>query len=159
MAEDQHPQSLPSKVKASYEKLVSAASELNAASDRFAKLIVEINATLKPLNIGIPTFVQMGLRWSSDNARGYDEVGYAKESGKWGIVVRQVELSTTSDEVESAETWAFADGPRRLRLEAIEHLPKLLDELARKAEKETNDIAKRSGELELFVAVLKESAK
>ena len=84
---------LPVKVKSSFQKLLSAATELNSASDRFSKLVAEIDATLKPLNIGIASFVQMDS-WCGDHSRGYNEVGYAKINGKWCIALREVEEET-----------------------------------------------------------------
>src|SRR5258708_5017193 len=91
MSTRQESEPLPIRVKSSYQKLLSAATELNSASDRFSKLVAEIDATLKPLNIGIASFVQMGPGWSAEYSRGHDDVGYAKINGKWCIALREVE--------------------------------------------------------------------
>jgi hypothetical protein len=66
MTVKQDAEPLPARVKSSYQKLLSAATELNSASDRFSKLVAEIDAALKPLNIGIASFVRMGPGWSGE---------------------------------------------------------------------------------------------
>jgi hypothetical protein len=158
MAAQQESEPLPARVKSSYQKLLSAATELNSASDRFSKLVAEIDATLKPLNIGIESFVQMGPGWSEAYTRGHHEVGYAKINGKWCIMLREVE-ETPSNPEEQYELWAFSDGPRRLRLKAIDYLPNLLEELAKKATGETKDINAKTTDLQQLVSALKESAR
>ena len=153
MATKQDVEPLPARVKSSFQKLLSAATELNSASDRFSKLVAEIDATLKPLNIGIAAFVRMGTGWSGDYSRGYDEVGYAKINGKWCIALREVE--EFHDREDGEEVWAFADGPRRLRLKAIDYLPNLLEDMAKKATGETKSITAKTTDLQQLVSALK----
>jgi hypothetical protein len=146
---------LPTRVQSSFHKLKGAASELNAASDRFAKLIGEIDATLKPLNIGITCWVKMGVGWNDGYLSGYDQVGYTKITGKWGVALSSV--TANPNEVTDFEEWMFSDGPRRLRLLAIDYIPELLDELAKQAVKGTKDIAEKISEVEGLVSALKEA--
>jgi hypothetical protein len=153
------PEPLPTRVRSSYQKLLAAATALNSASDRFAKLVAEIDAALKPLNIGITSWVQMGSKWMDDHGSiGYDQVGYTKVGGKWCIALSQVEEFHDGRD-DGEETWAFSDGPRSLRLKAIDYLPALLDDLAKKAVDETKNIAERTTDLQQLVSALKNGAK
>lgn len=151
------PELLPARVQSSFQKLRAAVNELNTASDRFTKLVGEIDAILKPLNIGIPCWVMLGHRWSGENMSGFEQVGYAKSGGKWGIALRSVTEYPNSEDDD--EVWAFADGPRRLRLKAIDYIPALLDELAVKATEGTKDITEKTNELVGLVSALKEATK
>ena len=149
---------LPTRVRSSYQKLLTAATALNSASDRFAKLVAEIDTTLKPLNIGITSWVKMGSGWCDEHTTGYDQVGYTKVGGKWCIALSEVEGHEAFGE-DKWEIWAFSEGPRSLRLKAIDYLPALLDELAEKAVDETKNIAERTTDLQQLVSALKSGAK
>jgi hypothetical protein len=87
-----------------------------------------------------------------------EQVGYAKISGKWGIAVRTVsEVSWRPD--AHIEEWAFSDAPCQLRLEAIDFVPQLLDELAKEAADNTKKITEKTEELQQLVAAVKGSMR
>jgi hypothetical protein len=151
------PEPLPFKIRSSYQRLLTAATELNSASDRFAKLVGEIDAVLKPLNIGITSWVTMN-RWSGEHSSGYDQVGYTKVGGKWCVALSAVEERPDRPE-DDEEVWAFSEGPRRLRLMAIDYLPNLLDALAKEAVGETKNIAEKTHDLQELVSALKDGGK
>jgi hypothetical protein len=146
---------LASRVQSSFQNLRGAVTQLNSASDYFSKLIGEADATLKPLNIGIVCWVNLGPKWFDDRGHsGFDQVGYTKINGKWGIALRSVtEYESAADDDD--DVWPFAEGPRRLRLKAIDYIPELLDELAKKAVEGAKDITEKATELEGLVSALK----
>ena len=149
------PSTLPTRVQSSLKTLSAAATELNAASDKFSKLIAEIDAALKPMNVGIASWVNIGSKWSDDRGNsGYDQIGYARVNGKWGIALRSVEEDFSGVE-DTEEIWAFSDGPRRLRLSSIDYIPALLDALAKEATINTKDIQERTGHLAAIVDAVK----
>jgi hypothetical protein len=158
MATKNDPDQLATKVRSSYTKLLTAASALNSASDRFTKLIAEIEAALKPLNVGITAWVRMGDGWHDDDSSGYREVGYCKYGGKWCIAISEVEEYRDGRE-DGVQLWTFGEAPRRLRLQAIDYIADLLDALANVAVAETGNIAKRTNDLELLVSALKDGSK
>jgi hypothetical protein len=102
----------------------------------------------------------MGDGWlnEDENTMGYHQVGYSKVDGKWCIALTEVTEYPDGRE-DDCVIWAFSDGPRRLRLRAIDYLPKLLDELANKAMSETLHIASRMDDLQELVNGLKEGGK
>src|SRR5262245_27651155 len=65
---------LPDQVKVSFKKLAAATAALNAASDNFTKQIAQIEALMKPLNIGIECWVNI-RDWSTENSRGHWDLG------------------------------------------------------------------------------------
>ena len=77
---------LPARVHSSFQKLTDATGALNSASDRFSKLVGEVDVILKSQNIGTVCWVTMGSSWNSDYFSGYDQIGYAKINGKWMLV-------------------------------------------------------------------------
>ena len=151
---NQQPESLPARVKLSFRQLAESTTALNKASDKFSKLVGEVEALLKPLNIGLECWARMG-RWGSPQGSGYWEVGYAKTAGKWGIAIRSVVEDPFDDEIE---TWTFGDAPRRLRLNAVDYIPALLDELAKQAVESTKDIDQKTAQVSQLVTALRESA-
>jgi len=129
-----------SRAQTSYQKLTTAAANLNTASDQLGKIVVELEAALKSLNLGISSWVsfsawQDGSDWSSD------DIGYAKIDGKWGIAIRSI--SGNYDFPEGGEKtgeWPFNDAPRALRIHAIDKFPDLLEKLVKDAVAFTDQI-------------------
>ena len=144
-----------------YSQLSTVAADLNAVSDELGKSIAEIDAALKKLNLGITTWVTIResqeyfcdgsplWRWS---------IGYAKVDGKWGISLNKVEGDLGNADESSDETWLFGDAPRSLRLEAIDKIPELLENLSNEAVKTTKDIRAKLGDAQSVAAAVKGAA-
>jgi hypothetical protein len=119
------------RVQDSYKKLESAAIVLNSASDKLGKPIADLDAYLKKLGLGISSFVKFRAWDSSDGSEySYDELGYAKLSGKWGLAIRNRSGRRTGHpDDEDCETWVYNEAPRLLRVQAVKAIPELLDKL------------------------------
>jgi hypothetical protein len=120
--------------------LGAIAARLNAASDEFSKAVAPIDAALKKLNLGVTAWHRyVGSSPDQDGYYWERRIGYAKVGGKWGLA-----LATASgymqDPEEDGEEWLFNDAPRWIRIEAIDHVPSLLEELARQAEKTVGEL-------------------
>jgi hypothetical protein len=150
---DPHPRPEPSdfppesphtdRVSAAFQRLVSAAAELNAASDEFAKPVGAIDAALKKLNLGVAAWVPFaGVHDSGTGDYWERSVGYSKVGGRWGISIRSVEGNYDDDPTEYEE-WLFSDAPRVLRLDAVEKLPDLLERLTTEAAQTAEKLRKR----------------
>ena len=125
----QQDEPLVERVSVAFEKLAASATELNVASDEFAKPVSEIEAALQKLNLGVFAWVKVAERHDNYSERFWEHsLGYAKVSGKWGIAIRILEGPYTEPHEEA---WRFNDAPRAYRLEALEKLPELLEELAK----------------------------
>lgn len=147
--------SLSERVASSYNELSSAASVLNAVSDELGKSILELDAALRKLNLGISfwTRFQGADPAAEDSSYWSEDIGYAKISGKWGIGLRTVAGDMNRDD-EVIEEWPFNDAPRSLRLSAVDKIPELLEKLSKEAVKTTDKIrGKLAGVREVAAAV------
>ena len=124
---------LRGRVSAAFEKLATCAPELNAVSDELAKPIHAINKALQTLNLGVAAWVTFDEQYCEGELLCVHSIGYAKVAGRWGIAIRY-EGTDSGGEPETHD-WPFGDAPRSLRLQALDHLPALLDELANTASK------------------------
>jgi len=143
-----------------YTQLSTVAADLNAVSDELGKSIAEIDAALKKLNLGISTWVTI----HGDDSSPYDDsfwnrdIGYAKVSSKWGISLRTVNGQYSDPDRAETEEWLFNDAPRSLRLEAIDKIPELLEQLSKEAVKTTKNIRARLSEAQAVAEAVKNAA-
>jgi hypothetical protein len=150
---------LPQKVYASFRQLEVAATELNTVSDELGKAIAALDDALKPLNLGITTWVQFqgsidentGEYWARD-------IGYARVGSKWGIALRTREGDMHWPDHEKEE-WPFSDAPRALRIQSVEVLPELLDALIEEATTTVVKIRDRIGLVQQVVAAVQGPAE
>jgi hypothetical protein len=151
---------LAQRVAEHYSTLLSASRDLNNISDELGKYISELDSSLKKLNLGVAVWVHLktiqnpGESWFEN-----EELGYAKASGSWGICLRKV----TGDEnrppwEEGEELWLFNDAPRRFRIEAIDHIPTLIEKLSTEAVKTTKEIRDRLEDVKAVADAVKSAA-
>lgn len=127
----------------SFKDLATSSAQLNAASDEFSRAITPIDAALKKLNVGLTVWHKyVGNRDQNGDYWGR-RIGYAKISGKWGLALSTV-AGNMMDDDESAEEWLFNDAPRWIRLEAIDHVPALLDSLVEHVTEAATELKKKT---------------
>ena len=126
--------SFSERVSSSYRQLSLAASHLNLVSDELGKSIAVLDAALRKLNLGISSWSRLD-RWE-DAFGNYSSryLGYAKVNNRWGIALRTVAGNNNQPEDATIEEWLFNDAPRALRIEAVEKLPELFENLIREAD-------------------------
>lgn len=134
----------PDRVAQSLKELSAVAARLNAASDEFSKATAPIDAALKKLNLGVEAWHRYA-GWGPDQDGDYSErrIGYAKVAGKWGLALATASGSTYSPD-EYGEQWLFNDAPRSMRIEAVEHVPALLEELVKRADQLATDLQEKT---------------
>jgi hypothetical protein len=128
-----------------FRELADSSARLNSSSDELSKAIRPIDTALKKLNLGISAWY--AYRGSEapdpDGNYSYRRIGYAKVGGKWGLA-----LSTNSgnayDEHDNYEAWLFNDAPRSLRIEALDYIPDLLEQLVKESNKVAEDLQKKA---------------
>jgi hypothetical protein len=129
------------RLRSSYEKLSSSARSLNAGTDELTKLGTSFDAALKKLNLGIDAWIEMACGSNEMGTRSYyDQLGYAKISGKWAVGIRQVERDEHSGDEEVTQEWFFADAPRELRISAVNRMPELIQKLQEEAQRTSERI-------------------
>jgi hypothetical protein len=132
-------QSLPSDVQSKFSALAAAAVDLNQVSDELAKPVMDIDAAIGKLGLGIRCWVSYRESTSPDGwTTSQKYIGYAKLKGKWGIALASG--TQYGGEPNEWESWPFNESPREMRLEAVEFIPKLLEELTKEAAKTSQKI-------------------
>jgi hypothetical protein len=141
-----------------YKRLAASAAALNAASDEFSKPIEELETALQRLNLGLITWQK--VVGGEDEYENYwrREIGYTRMDGTWGIVIRSVSGNHNHDEPD-VELWSFGDAPRSYRIEAVDKLPELLEELIRNSDKTAKKLRDKTAEARELAAAVKQAAE
>lgn len=136
--------SLVSRAQTSYQKLATAATTLNTVSDQLGKVVVELDAALKRLNLGIASWVDF-RSWESPDGGDFscDQIGYARIGGKWGIAIRSISGNYSFGEETIDGEWLFNDAPRALRIKAIDKIPELLESLIKDVAATTKAVSEK----------------
>lgn len=140
-----------------YKRLAASSEVLNGASDEFSKPISELDAALQKLNIGLITW--QTITGGSDEGDGYwsRDVGYTKMGSKWGLAIRTVDGHHSWDR-DDIEEWSFHDAPRSYRIEALEKLPDLLEQLIKNADKTAKKLKEKTVEAKELASALAQAA-
>lgn len=121
-------------VSAVFQELTTTAVKLNAVSDELAQPISVIDEALQKLNLGVSAWVEVVGEVDPSTGEFWDHsIGYDKISRKWGIAVRARSGNQLLERLHASEAWRFNDAPRAHRLEALDKLPELLEELVKVA--------------------------
>jgi hypothetical protein len=148
--------SLLERVKTSYERLAVVASNLNTASDSLGKAIGSLDDSLKQLNLGIPCWHSYADYEDPGGHCIRQYIGYVKVGNRWGIAISRVEgNSNAPEEFWKDEEWLFNDAPRQLRMEAVEHIPAMIEALIAKAEEAVEKIKNKTMEAQQLADALK----
>jgi len=128
----------------SFKELADSAARLNAVSDELAEAILPIDAALKKLNLGVAAWYPYVN--SEDDSGDYDRrcIGYARVGRKWGLALSTVSGNIGYPEPSDEEEWFFNDAPRWMRIEALDHIPDLLELLVKQANKIAENLRKKT---------------
>lgn len=142
------------KLQDSFRKLASTATALNRASDELTHIVNVLEEALQKLNVGVSVWVSCE-KWSNEDQWGEIQIGYVKIAKKWGIALQTVTGDHYSGEPDFDGPWAFGDSARELRIEAVEHLPKLIQKLSEEAGRTTAKLTSTLAEVkELTKAII-----
>jgi hypothetical protein len=123
------------KIQKHFQALTGISSSLNTASDELTQAVGLLDEALKKLNIGLSVWVIFRDR-TDDNSGGLydvDEIGYSKINGTWGITIQHVWGDASIDRHHSEGPWLFHDASREMRIQAVDKLPELVEELSKVA--------------------------
>jgi len=135
-------QAVSSNVRASFQGLAKTARNLNFTSDALGKYVSEIEEALKSLNLGVSAWVTISKSTRMDGmATWNEELGYDKIGKNWCIGLRSYQQTEWDEEYIDFERWTFNEGPREVRIRAIDRLPDLIRELDSEASRITKRIA------------------
>lgn len=148
---------------ATLKNLASLSQRLNEASDLLSKQIVQVEAALNELKLGVSAWVVIAENEEDVTAKKEDspmfmehvlQVGYGKHKGKWGLLF----LDGWPD-VENYDVTFLRDAPREHRIAAVNKLPELLKALEAEATKMTEEATKKAAEMKQFAAALNKIAR
>ncbi len=151
---------LVQRVTDSFTRLSFAAKDLNKASDELGKAITSIDSVLQMLNLGVPTWVRIHGGEDPYNGDEYwsRDLGYAKVGSRWGIALCTRKGYHSDPETEQSESWLFNDAPRWLRVEGVNKIPDLLEELIKNTTETTQEIKSKIDEAHTLAGALKQAA-
>lgn len=134
------------KIQKHFQALSGIASSLNTASDELTKAVGVLDEALKKLNIGLSVWVIFRDRsdQSMPGVYDYDEIGYCKVNGTWGIALRTVWGDSELDRHESEGPWLFTDAPRGKRIQAVDKIPSLIEALSKQASETQKKIEEKT---------------
>lgn len=137
-----------------YKRLVAVAETQKIAARQFSAPIAEIDRALQRLDLGLITWQK--IAGGEDDYGGYwsRDVGYARIKGDWGLAIRSVRGHHGWEEDE-VEQWLFGEAPSSMRIEALEKVPDLLEELIKNAEKTTKKLQEKTVEARELATALK----
>lgn len=142
-----------------YKRLAASAEVLSTVSDEFAKPIEELNVALQQLNLGVLTWEKVSGGDDDQDNFWRREVGYARINGKWGLAIRKINGNHGFEEDSRVEEWPFNMAPRSYRIEALDRLPELLEELIKGSDKAAKKIKEKTAEAYELAAALKSATQ
>jgi len=140
------------------EGLSATAKNINESSRRLSGAIDQLNTALKKLNLGIPVWVMSST--GPDNSSGveeFEEIGYDRFRGKWGICLRHT-IEGAAPEPEETY-WHFDDAPRDIRLRGAACLHMLIAALHEKAHLTAEILDQRTSDAEDLAKSINEIAE
>jgi prefoldin subunit 5 len=153
--------SLLQRVQSSYQRLTAVASNLNSVSDDLGRAIRALDESLKKLNLGVTTWHKFA---SDDGGESQDYwgkyIGYARVGGRWGISLSKTSGNYSAPpEYHTEEEWLFNDAPREFRLEAVEHIPAMIESLIKAGEEAVEKVRVKTSEARQLAEGLTSAAK
>jgi hypothetical protein len=138
-----------------FRQLSKVAPSLNSASDKLGKSVTRLEDRLKPLGLGVTSWVDFNIS-HSPNGYNYhiEELGYTRSDGKWGFAIRTRQGSEVREEDEDVTSWAFNEAPRSLRVRAVKKIPELLEKLIKDVGSMAKSVAETADEVDLLANAL-----
>ncbi|MEP7011629.1 MAG: hypothetical protein ABJC13_15000 [Acidobacteriota bacterium] len=143
-----------SRISTSIKELGVSAERLNSVSDELAKAIRPIDAALKKLNLGVAAWYQYARSSNSEDSEYWSRhIGYAKVGHKWGLALSMAS-GPEGPEGPEEEEWLFSDAPRWMRVEAVDHIPDLLEHLVERANEVAESLQKQTDHAREFAGLI-----
>jgi len=122
------------------------APKLAASTDALNKSIVEVEAALKSLRLGVSASVLLDM----DDDRGWQRhLTFAKRDKEWHLLIEEF------DDREDVTWEPLTNSSREIRLKSVRALSELVVELVRAAEEELQEVTSATASVKEFAASLK----
>ncbi|SRR6266545_3633768 len=145
-------------------RLGTLAQRLNEASDVISKQIVSLEAALNALRLGVWAWVTISRdeTYQTDNdGKSYQltdvvKLGYGKYKGEWALLL--LIYVEEFDEADERQVSLLREAKREVKLEAVEKLPELLEEIEKKATEMAENASERAVEISDLARALRSQA-
>jgi hypothetical protein len=145
---------LSKRVQDSFLRLSTTAHHLNSVSDKLNVSIAKLEPALKKLALGITSWVAFTNSTSQDGlSYKYEEIGYAKVNGRWGLAIKTRSGHEALDE-DVVEIWPFNEAPRHLRVRAVRKIPELIDQLDKDAAEISGKVVEQIAEVDFLSSAI-----
>ena len=141
-----------------FTELSKTALSINEASDKLSKVIERLDNALRSLNLGVAAWVEINSTSDDDLCWETHYIGYDKIAGKWCIGLKEASGNFNWPERDEGNVWVFSDGPREMRIRAVEHVPKLIETLNSLGNKMAEELIAKTNEAELLAKAIETSA-
>jgi hypothetical protein len=142
-----------------FRRLAESAEVLKAESNQFSKPIEQINATLRAVGVRLSTWHKVVGGEDDYNNYWTREVGFTSVRGLWGLVIRETTGNHALPDREESDFWPFDEAPPSYRIEALDKLPDLLEELIKNTDKTAKKLKETTVEVREMATALAEAAK
>lgn len=148
------------KIQQHFQTLSSISGLLNTASDELTKAVGCLDDALKRLNIGLSVWVPFRDRSDPESNEVYDvdEIGYAKVNGTWGIAIQHAWGDSAADHHCSDGPWLFTDAPREMRIQAVDKLPEMIEEMSKVAAHTQKKIQEKTKQVRELADAIRQEA-
>lgn len=150
-----HPEGLED----SFRQLSAAASRLNAVSDQLGEIIAKVETGLKAINLGVTAWVQVEECEDPGGDWVLRELGYDKLPKGWCIALSATTGNRSRPGEGDRTEWPFNEGPRWLKIKAIDYLPVLVVELNKKADELTKHLSEKLSDAAQVATALKAASQ
>jgi hypothetical protein len=138
-----------------YKRLVASAEVLSSATDEFSKPIAQLDEALRKLDLGLLTWETVASGQDDEYNWWQRDVGYARIDHKWGLAIRKLNGNHGYPDDDRQEQWLYNEAPRSYRIEALDKLPDLLEQLIKNADKTAKKLREKAVEAHDLAAALK----
>jgi hypothetical protein len=148
------------KIQKHFQALASIAPSLNTVSDELTQAVGVLDEALKKLNIGLSAWVIFRSRGDDDYPQFYDldQIGYCKVNSTWGIAIQHVWGDESTDSHHSEGPWLFNEASREMRIQAVDKLPELIEELSRVAAQTQKKIQEKTKQVRNLADAVRQDA-
>lgn len=123
------------KIQTHLSELTSTARTLNELSDQLTKEVEIVESALNRLGLGVRASVKVEIldRSRDGSSERWTQLSYGKSKNGWGFLIEEIQENINYPEADRWETWPFKEAPREYRIKAVNRIPDLLEELAKRA--------------------------
>lgn len=138
------------------ERAQKIAPQLGAATDELNQSIIRFEQALAGLHLGVSAYIELGREpiYDGNNMEAgehIEQITFSKTDGAWRL---RYENGTDGDEPEHWRSVHLVSAPREVRMRAVDHLPRMLQEMIDEAENATTRVTAKAKKLDTVTTLI-----